>query len=569
MTTDYNEVADSSALARYGVSDELMGMFDSLRETPGLAGNKFRADEVNALAQSVICRNYGKACLELSYLLFAVVQQPIGHRRHSPLLDFFWLAESITPRRFRLAFAATEQKAPITPVKNALATDALVSMGKDFLHIHIDNTEFAISPTRVGYLAVLFEFLVNISPDIVQTAEEQLSGANLKQLKTFSSDVQKTLYGYLNDHLAPAQQQRRFRFLSQWLKAKEGQALIKDSVNDEVVLAFWQEMVAEQEDGLGFRRYRTVVENFVSLLQALEVGNSKREVEHAAAIGYDTEQGEIHPEQLDDLLSAREDMVDIHWLADSPKFISKQQLQWLEPVMAASFVIEQLPLSVVRMRLFGDWQAELLQAVRGGDENTIKAKLSKDKNTLYDQYQQDCEGLSHALSSVRLAIVHILTELKQTAALQPMAQFMSHQDWADIKQTLLAIRQEVLTEQQGKSEPAGPALVEQITALFFNRLDQYRLQHPGVNRLLQQAKTAFKANNRQGFKQLPAVHDLSDYEQGFETLGLCRSQLKQLLQQIQPLFSSPGHSLAKSVADLAIFHSTFEQMYLTTVEVKV
>ena len=554
MTTDDNAVADSSALALYGVSDELIGMFDSLRETPGMAGNKFRLDDVNALAQSIICRNYGKACLELSYLLFAVMQRPsiASSSRHSPLLDFFWLAESITPRRFRLAFADE------TPVLN---------MAKDFLHIHIDKSEFAISPTRVGYLAVLFELLVNISPNIVQTAETQLATANLSQLKAYSSELQKCLYGYLNDHLAPAQQQRRFRFLSTWLKERlkeqlkeqNNQQLLADGVDDEAVLAFWQQMALAQDDGLGFRRYRTVVENFVSLLQALELGNCQRAVEYAAAIGYDTEQGEIHPEQLDELLGTN-DEINVNWLADQPKFLSKQQLLWLEPIMSAGNTIVNLPLSIVRMRLFGDWQAELLQAVRGGDHNTIKAKLAKEDDDWYQHFQQEGQALISALANVRLAIVHILVELRQTGALQPMAQLLRQDEWAKIKQNLLAIRQEILTDGQHE-DAAGQALVEQITTLFFSRLAQYCLQHPPVNLLLQQARAAFKANNRQGFKQLPAADSLTAYELGFDTLGSCQGQLKQLLQRFDGLFSSTEQWQQKSAADLVIFNSVFEKMY--------
>ena len=62
-----------------------------------------------------------------------------------------------------------------------------------------------------------------------------------------------------------------------------------------------------------------------------------------------------------------------------------------------------------------------------------------------------------------------------------------------IKQNLLAIRQEILTDGQHE-DAAGQALVEQITTLFFSRLAQYCLQHPSVNLLLQQARAAFKAN---------------------------------------------------------------------------
>ncbi|MFT5162021.1 MAG: hypothetical protein ACI9FJ_000589 [Alteromonadaceae bacterium] len=548
MTAQYNDAADTSALARYGVSDELVGMFDSLRETPGMAGNKFRLDDVNGVAQSVVCRNYGKACLELSYLLYSVMQlTPTS--RHSPLLDFFWLNEAITPRRFRLAFAG------LTP-----GDENTVYIGKDFLHISLDNSEFAISPTRVGFLAVLFELLVNVSPQLLQDAEVQLEHGRLAQLKAFSSQLQKSLYAYLNDHLVPAQQQRRFRFLSQWLKAQDPTQRLKEQINDELILQFWQHQALEQDDGLGFRRYRTVVENFISLLQALAIGDNKQQIAHAATIGYDTEQGEIHPELLDHLLTSEDEISDIGWLSGSVKFITKQQLQLLEPLILAGGAVSRLPLSVARTRLFGDWQAELVQAVRNGDNTVVKAKVAKGTAFLYEHYLSDLSVLSQGLANVRLAIVFILTEHQQTSALQPMAELLSAQQWALIKQRLLDIRQELLAIGQNEGL-AGPQLIEQISALFFARLAQYRLQHPPVNELLQQAKAAFKANNRMGFKQLPEVEALNEYELGFDSLGGCRGQLALLNKHIKQLFLADQDLTQKSAADFAIFQSTFEKMY--------
>lgn len=551
MSGDYHG-GDSSILVQYGISEELTGMFDSLRETPGLAGDKFRQQDVNQLAQSVICRNYGKACLELSYLLYAVVRRAAlvpRTSRYSPLLDFFWISESISPRRFRLAFAD-------------LQDNAALQLGKDFLHISVDSSQFTISPTRVGYLAVLFELLVNISPDIVQRTETQLADASLPQLKDFASQLQKGVYAYLKDHLAPAQQQRRFRFLSQWLRNHDSQSTLTESVSDDKVLAFWQQMALAKDDGLGFRRYRTVVENFISLLQALSIGSNKREVAQAAAIGYDTDGGEIHPELLDEWLTAREDEIEVGWLAGSPKFVSKQQLQWLEPLMSAGSVLVRLPLSLIRMRLLGDRQSELLQAQRSGDQDKVRHKLAQSQPILYRDYLTQGETLDGALAKVRLAIVHMFAELRQSAALQPMAQLLPPEEWAEIKATLLTIRQQLLSDGEGEAD-GGQALVAQITDTFFAQLAQYRLQHPPVNKLLQQAQAAFKVNNRLGFKHLPDIEALAEYELGFETLGLCRAQLSRLQQQIDGLFATEAQLAEKSAADLAIFHSIFAQMYIT------
>lgn len=544
MSQDYD---DSSALARYGVSDELIGMFESLRETPGRAGNKFRLEDVNAVAQSIVCRNYGKACLELSYLLSAVLQRFPPNldpkRNFSPLLDFFWINESITPRRFRQAFDS--------PLTNG---NIQLQIGKEFLQIAYGSSEFAISPTRVGYLAALFEFLVNVSPRIIKTAETQLAKPDVKSIKSFASDLQKLCYDYLGKQMEPAQQQRRFHFLSQWLKDKSPGVMLKDSINDETVLAFWQQVALDEDDKLGFKLYRTVATNFISLLQALHIGTSKRESDFAMTIGYDADGGEMHPEHLDSLLGASDDDIDIGWLAETPKFVTKQQLLLLTSIYSATHALGKLPLSVARMWLFGNWQSELVQATRNGGPSVIKTKLNKTFDGLYAQFQQDIENLNTTLAAVRLAVWHIFIELKQDSALQTMAQLLPEAAWSDVEQLLSTLQNQV----SGGDEEA---LTAQINQAFFEKLAQYRLQLPELNHLLQQAKKTYSANNKQGFKQLPEVDNLSVYEYGFETLGRCCGVLEHYHQDLCQLFSPAAVEVDKSRSDLVIFTDMFKKLY--------
>ena len=78
------------SIALYGVSAELLAAFEGLRESPGISGLKYRQKDIDALSQMIICRNYGKATLELSYLLLAVALRDNSNTQQA-WLNFFWI----------------------------------------------------------------------------------------------------------------------------------------------------------------------------------------------------------------------------------------------------------------------------------------------------------------------------------------------------------------------------------------------------------------------------------------------------------------------------------------------
>ena len=188
-------------LNHHGLSAELLGLLDALRETPGLNGVKFRPSETEAVARHLLCRNYGFRCLELAHLLYAVargcVDQPAA-----PILSFFWVDECVTPARFRAAFENTPEGSNIR-------------LGKEFLTIDLGANVFHISPTRSGELAAWLELLVNIDPTIIEHAETTLADGRSEAVAELANHLQALLYAYLSEHVQPAQQQRRFRVLWQ------------------------------------------------------------------------------------------------------------------------------------------------------------------------------------------------------------------------------------------------------------------------------------------------------------------------------------------------------------------
>lgn len=541
---------DVSVMVRYGISEELLALFDGLRETQGPAGLKFRHQDVNAVVQSVVCRNYGKSCLELSYLLWAIIHRDQQHHcatRHSPLLDFFWLSPDFSPAGIRSFFSQESHG------------ETAVTVEQQGLRLDIGGSEFVISPTRVGYLAVLFELLINVDPGIIALGETQLKSGAVRDIKSLSSELQKRLYEFLNQHLQPAQQQRRFRLILAWLQSRADGRPLTELITDPQILSFWQQMAVadttgEEASGLGFKRYRTVAENFITFVQAYQSGQQLQQVDHATAIGIDHVQGEIHPEHLDQLLSAiSEQELDIDWLATDPKFITKQQLNLLQPLANCQWALRQLPITLARMQLFGDWQAEIVQASRGKDPQQLLTKLASTDVTSYAEYLEQLDGLAESLAKVVLAIVDILVESRQPQAV-PM--LLAALDKGERQQVYLTMKEAGIQLDKGGDSRDTEGRLRQLGEMFFAQLAPLKLQCPGLNRRCQLAAKAFKANNRQGFKNRPDTEHLDDYLRGQECLEQVARNLA-LYQHRLPQALLPGDLAENFAADFSIFKNIF------------
>lgn len=534
MSLEANDGRDLGAIARYGVSEDLIGLFESMRETPGVSGLKFYADDINRLASAMLFRNYGKSCLELSYLLTAVISGWEASRHKTPLLEYFWVAENITPKRFREAFSEAYNDKCID-----------ICLEKDCLNITVEKERFAISPTRVAYLAALLEFVVFIDPVILDDAESELSNPSAKNVKAFSSNLQKKIYAFLAEHLQPAQQQRRFRRLFNWCKDVKAQEQTIDSViNDEAVLAFWKEAALEVDDNIGFRRFRTVGEDFIALKKALDVGRSMQRVADSTSIGYDTNAGEWHPDQLEAIVVEEAgDIPSLDFLARSPKFLTADQISGIAPVMKAGEQGLYLPLTVVRMEVFGAWQAKLSQAEKDQNRDRLYNYLQSGVERDYASYSLKMQSLRDEINGSRLLGLGVLLEMEDRESMALIAEMLS----AD---GLLKLGRLAETDIQN----------EALSSLrFFSMLSQWCLQLPELNRLCQNARALLKRTNRAGFKALPDENAVDNYLLALDTLGQCERALERFLNCIDRRLQQP--LVADYDADMSIFREVFTLMY--------
>ncbi|MCP5017212.1 MAG: hypothetical protein GY938_18360 [Ketobacter sp.] len=476
-----------NALNQFGVSETLIGLFQSLREAPGLSGYKYRTEDISRLERAVVFRNYGKACLELSYLLTAILQLPIAQRHHSPLLQHLWIEQNITPVRVRSAFAEADGE--------------VVSLTEEGIQQQIGADRFVISPTRVGYLAALMELIAYINPAVIAEAEHQLIKPAVKSIQSFSSRLQKWIYDYLDEHLMPAQLRRRFRFLMDWCLAnKPEHQSVETFTSDQVVFQFWQQ-VSELDENLGFRRFRSVGDDFIALLKALELGRSRSEANHAATIGLDVEAGEWHPDQLEQLYEELGlELADVGFLAKAPKFFASST--WVEVsqrLMDAGQFSARLPLTIMRMDVLGGLQAKLIQADKDKNHERFRFYMDSIPEQDYSAYLDGLEQYTSAIQDARMLGLGLFLQLNSPEALALLAEILP----TDVLQAMQQCMQDAKSDQ----------LLEKIVEI--------KLQVPELNRVCQQATKLLKKTNRAGFSVLPQQDELFDYSYALDVIAQC------------------------------------------------
>jgi hypothetical protein len=506
-----------------GVSAELHGLFQSLQESPGRYGPKFSAREVALLRQHIVCRNYARLTLELGYLCQGIVQ----HGSHTTktaearLLKFFYQDECLSGAKVRQFFQLQPSQTviEITP-------------------------SFAISPGRVQFLALFLEFCLFLDGRVLQRLGVSPANSDVtaidQQSKQAARDLQKTIYDFLAEHLPAVQLQRQYRAIRQWL-TDEGR-LWQHEICDDSIVAFWQAMCAQSDEGLGFRRFRSVAGLMLDLQQCLLAGRDKQQHDYAASIGYDVEQGEWSPEQLQQTLDSLQ-LIDVEALSQPAKLLTASQLEQLEPLLQAGNLASQFPLTVCRSRWWGDAQAVLVQACRNADKSVLLDKLADLTPWPLEQWPASFTDIDANISQVKDCLGHIFVVYQDPLALGMLAQSsLEWQQWQQIyREGWLALCQE-----------------------------------PSFASACQRVQQAFKGLNRQGFKQLPLADELVDYEYGWQQLQALaalitrhRAAFKlQLVGSNQTLAADNPHFAsaiaAKNAADFAIAKQVFDLLYGST-----
>ncbi len=533
-------------MSTYGVSDTLTGLFTLLRETPGNNGLKYSHKDVDQVARAIVCRNYGSSCLELCHLLWAIANYPMqGHEPEYKILSFFYLEENISSASCRLYFEQEWQ----ADKQNSIALD------KQYLNIVSTGTVFSISPTRVQYLAAFLDFLLNIEPNIAKQAQQFFSNfaadQQNKAIKQLSSELQKWLYQFLSEHLIDAQLQRRFRFVSTWLmKDEDKNPTSTHWLNDSLILDFWQQNI--NEESLGYKLFQTASQDLIDLYQAQMIQSQRQQAESASTIGEDTEQGEYTADQLEkslaDFYGEHQLLIDI--LTQEPKCLTKLQSELLSPIVYHQSVLSQIGLTLARKACFGAWQAILVQAKRSNKADVLKEKLNLEPQT-YINWLQDLITLEQNMAQTELALLHIFAELKSPYLLVLLPDYLSEQDYQRVQQVL-----------QISAEHAGNWSI--LENLMLSNWSACLLQVPDFKRLLELAAKSYKQNNKAGFKVLPSIENLVQYQQAQQTLLSSHQQLKHYIENLNQKNqkNQDKQGLVEIFSsDLLIFQDRFNILY--------
>jgi hypothetical protein len=568
----------SSQITRYGVSSSFNALFESLRETPGIYEKKYRSEDVNKVAQYLVCRNYGKACLELSYLAWAVVNYPAESMANAPLLEFFWLNESITPARFRAAFAQ-----PYQASENNYQI-AINEAGLQLGFFGQSTSHFVISPTRVGVLAVLLEFITTVDPQQLQVIEQSIKDERSEQsIKSLSSNLQKIIYQYLSEHLIQAQQQRRFRYVTQWLdrqksakKSSDKQGLdnqqlgqtssssnVTDNfLTDETLLSFWQQ-AAVDENSPGFKLYSSALHDFIDVHTALQQAKDSLEIENSTTIGFDLDSGEYSPDLIQTILFDGEhsDETGLAWLSASPKFLTKTQWAFIEPLMLHNAQLKPLALSLLRLTIFGHWQAAIVQAKRKSQQNVID-KLAQTPIFHYQKYQQQLAELDNVINHVQLAVIHIFYHLQDSRYLGLALPFLSAEEQLKIQKLVNSVLDDTGKEDSAFGSVDDNQALDEINTKLFLKSKSYLLQSLPLQQVMQKAKAAFNANNKAGFQQIPDAENSDIYQDGHDAMVKCQQAINTLDRKLMKLWSQSSSSETNFSSDVSIFKSMFSQLYL-------
>lgn len=519
-----------SNIINYGISETLKALFAQLKETPGLNGNKYHAKDVEQLSQHIVCRNYGSLCYELSFLCWAVVNNP--HYPSSPLLSFFWLEENIQPKRFREVFSQPIQ-----------AASGNIVMGEDYLQLQIGDFDFAISPTRVSLLAVMLELIASIDPAQLANIEKRLLAASSHAIKQLSSELQKLIYGFLKEHIPEASTQERFRAISVWLKQHN---LTANRLSDQDVLNFW----LSPPEQPSYIKYSTVLDDLLDAIIAIEVVENSVNAEYALSLdnfSNSGEQGEVGAQWIQQTVFEQTDnSEDLGWLCHSPKFLTLAQFQPMKSLLSHGKLARQLPLSFLRLNIFGGWQSVLVQAKRKSPKE-LADKLEQTPKRQYQDYIAELNDSESQCEQVQQVIAHIFYCLNNPLFIGIMLKQMP----TDLQQTLkIWMRAQI-------------ARITESEANLFLHTQQWVSQHPNAQFWLAEAASLFKHNNKDGFKTLPSVTELDIYQDGSEALDHCQELVARYLLVISKLNDENTQLTDIYRSDLCIFSNRFKQIYGT------
>lgn len=460
----------------------------------------------------------------------------VGGRRFEHL---FWGIDRASTFAFKAAFAdLVDDGGPVRATGNGIA-----------IAVSDDGSGFLIAYSRMPTLAAMLEFLVTtIGYKEVDeaTATFREGGVAAKTISETASHFQRAVYAYLKDHLPPAQRQRRERDFLAFAAARAGNRTSLDSIDDPIVLAYWQENATDGR--IEARTYRSVYETAKRLVTALEAAGARTAAAQARTVGTDREAGEIDTEDVAavaELISEQDGPLErvLEAAAERVKFVNATEAEVLSEIPSNAGVGRRLAVSVLRNGVYGSRQLQLSNAIRRKDPH-LGALISPPDGSYYRDKLKHYEATLAALEKTAMAALWSLFTAGHEASCDLTLALAPDLDWQ-----ALAVR-------DGAEDGNVVSLVErEALRKFLNEVPDP--DGDEIQALLADARATFRSVNRVGFKGDPDEETVLAMAEAVPALLALIAAVRRFLDTEKGI----GDWAGLEVSDGLIFSSVFNELY--------
>lgn len=470
-----------------GQSSELAACFQIIQEATVDDVDKYPEKTCRELARIVVCRTYASAVHELCHLVVAAAALDASGRYE----NLFWDSGPARARNFFAWFQAAE------------GAGKRIEVDSSQVVISYADKPFAVTYGRMALLSALMEFLMTSLgyTELDDTLAPLVASVpDAKRVSDAANELSRKLYGYLQDHLPPVQEQRRHRDFLGFIAERAKGAAAAEAIDDDAVLEYWSDQGRDEADDAATdaRTYRGVFKTAVRLLQILRLAADKHGMSVALPIGTEREAGEVDPAdveaamaEIDDTAEPLSRLEDI--AAKGVKILNKREFDTLRQALHGDQAGRGLTRSVLRNAVFGDAQARLTQALRQGIAATeIAERVAAEPDSGYEQRLETFAAVAPHLERMVLIAFHVLAQAGHRYAVGAALAADPDLDLSDLVATL------------GNDDhtPGGDNVVSFQAERAMQKFFQSALAadaEDGVGALAQSAAKAAKGIARQGF----------------------------------------------------------------------
>jgi hypothetical protein len=442
------------------------------------------------LKRIIGCRAYSIELRNLCHVLLAVAACGRGIRS---LENIFWgpSVRPVTPNKLLYALTELSSASPSTPKITVKNRTLIVRYGDGFQIVPIRDM-----PLLWAFMDFLIEAL-GWQPFLKLYERFEKEPATMALVGEVRNGLDRELYRFLNDHLPKKDAQSALGSVVKFLEMKRGNDFTIDDVTDDDMFEFWKTWsLASDGRTNNFKKFSTVFKTFGRFFATYEVGVNATMVANARSIGYDAQSGEVDPESIYKGCQYVHDLYDAaNRLAEDPineiQFLNKKEFTTVSIVVRWWPLVSRLPLSKLRLGVFGAAQENVVQWSRKNTNATITRELLEFlvKET-YPSRALACSDIVDLGHRTQLAGFHVVAKCRDPAAIDLAGHLRPGID----KDVLIAVLG--LEEDESFINPNSAQSGTKYVYMAKKEREQ-------VHVLMNQAKDAFNGLNRKGFSKVP------------------------------------------------------------------